>query len=213
MENLVSLLVFFATGFAVAVAAAWLFVKVALHFRQKLIPPVGSILRIRATSGSYRSTLMKLGGSVWTISAPLQRDSYVPLRVGEEVVIEAASSRGALLFRSTIVARHTQPHSFTIRRPEKIHQVERREHKRWPHLAGESVKLEGQNGRIIDLSEGGARIQSAYRTHKGDRVRLDLPWGEAIYGWVLSAEGNETRMRFEDLMELRPAKRETAPAV
>ncbi|HWA82493.1 MAG TPA: flagellar brake protein [Fimbriimonadaceae bacterium] len=213
MENLVSLLVFFATGFAVALGTAWLFVKVALHFRKKLIPPVGSVLRIRASSGSYRSTLMKLGGSVWTISAPLQRDAYVPLRVGEEVVIEAASERGALLFRSTIVARHTHPHSLTIRRPDKIHQIERREHKRWPHLAGEAVKLEGQNGRIIDLSEGGARIQSAYRTYKGDRVRLDLPWGEAIYGWVLSAEGNETRLRFEDLMELRPSKRETAPAV
>lgn len=213
MENLASLIIFFATGFVVALTTAWLFVKMTLHFRKKLIPPVGSVLRLRASSGVYRSNLMKLGGSVWTISAPLQRDTYVPLRVGEEIVVEAASKHGALVFRSQIVARHTHPHSFSIQCPDKIHQIERREHKRWPHLSGEPVKLEGQNGRIIDLSEGGARIQSPCRTHKGDRVRLDMPWGQEIYAWVLSSEGNEARLRFEDLMELRPNKRETAPAV
>ena len=212
MENLVSLILFFATGFAVSMGAAWLFVKITLHLRNQLNPSVGAILSVRASSGIYRAHIVKLG-SVWTISAPLQRDNYVPLRVGEEVVIEAASKHGALLFRTEILSRQTNPHCLIVKKPEKIHRIERREHKRWPHLTGSKVKIGGENGQLLDLSEGGARVQTSFRTHKGDRVKLEMPWGQAIDAWVLSREGNEARLRFEELLELRPGKRETAPAV
>lgn len=213
MENLASLLAFFAIGFAIAFTASWILIKAAVHLRNRLNPAPGAILRIRADSGSYRSHMIKLGGSVWTISAPIKRDSYVPLRAGEEVVIEAASKRGALLFRTVILARHAGNHTLTIKRPTRVHLVERREHKRWPHLEGAKVKVEGENAQLLDISEGGARIKTGFRLHKGDRVRVDMPWCEAMFGWVLSSEAGETRVRFEELMEIRPSKRETAPAV
>jgi hypothetical protein len=202
MENLGSLIIFFAVGFVVAACSAWLYVKTIRHLRDRLDPEIGSILRIRAASGVYRSHMMELGRSVWAMSAPLQRDNHVPLRVGEELVIEAASQGGALLFRSKVVARQSNPHTILIERPEKIHRVDRRDHKRWPQLAGAKVRLEGQPAELLDLSESGARLQTASRQYKGERVRLDLPWGAVVYGWVVASEGSESRVRFEELVEV-----------
>src|SRR4051794_14678642 len=107
MENLASLILFFAAGFGISLGLAWLFVQIVARLRKQPVPIPGSILRIRAGSGFYRSHVLDSAGSVWRISAPLQRDAYVPLRVGEEVVIEAAAKNGALLFRTQIVARET----------------------------------------------------------------------------------------------------------
>ena len=100
MENLGSLILFFAAGFAVALSTSWLIVKITFLLRRQPDPAVGTILRVRATSGVYRSHLVSLGESAWIMSAPLQRDHHVPLREGEEVIIEAADKHGALLFRS-----------------------------------------------------------------------------------------------------------------
>lgn len=212
MENLASLSLFFAVGFIFALSVAWLFVKVAQRVNQQQVPRPGAVLRIRASSGMYRSHMVGLSDSVWTISAPIQRDTYVPLRVGEELVIEAACNSGALIFRSQIVAREADSHTLLIQKPSKVHAVERRGHRRWPHLCGAEVKLEGQTSRLIDLSEGGAKVKTGYQTHKGDRVRMNLPDGQEVYGWVISRDGDEARLRFEELLQIGPIKKETVPA-
>jgi hypothetical protein len=213
MENLASLIVFFATGFAVALFAGWLYTQAVTRARRQVEPAVGAVLRIRANSGMYRSKIVQVGKSVWTLSAPLQRDHYVPFRVGEEIVIEAAGKRGALVFRSEIVARDANTHELMIRRPLEVHEVERREHKRWPHLNGSKVQVDGVNGRILDLAQGGARLEVSTRLRRGDRLRLDTPWGQTLFAWVLESEPGQVRVRFEELVELRPGKRETAPAL
>lgn len=210
MENLVSLILYFVGGITVAVGAGWFYTRAKSRYQERLNPVEGAILTIRATSGVYRSHMITLGRTSWTLSAPLQRDNYVPLRVGEELIIEAATDRGALLFRSEVVARMSNPHAILIKRPTKIHRVERREHKRWPNMAGERVRVEGQVGQLLDLSEGGARVRLATKPYKGDRVRLDMPSGKAVYAWVIASEGSEARLRFEELMN---PNTETAPAV
>ncbi len=63
------------------------------------------------------------------------------------------------------------------------------------------MRIENAFARIIDLSEGGIRVRSEIRFQKGDRLRLELPWGETAFGWVLSNEGDETRVRFEELIK------------
>jgi hypothetical protein len=161
----------------------------------------------------YRSKMLLVGKSVWTISAPLQRDSYVPFRVGEEVVIEAAGKRGALIFRSEVVARDAETHELMITRPSEVHEVERREHRRWPHLAGAKILVDGVGGRILDLAQGGARVEVASRLCRGDRLRLETPWGQTLSAWVLDCEPGQVRVRFEELVDPRAGKRETAPAL
>jgi hypothetical protein len=213
MENLASLILFFVSGFAVALFAGWLYTEAAKRARKQAEPSAGAVLRIRAASGMYRSKVLHVGKSVWTISAPLQRDCYVPFRVGEEVVIEAAAKRGALVFRSVIVARDAETHELMIDRPAEVHEVERREHKRWPHLAGTKLQIDGMTAKILDLAQGGARLEVSSRLHRGDRLRVDTPWGQTLFAWVLDAEPGQVRVRFEELVELRPSKRETAPAL
>lgn len=213
MQDLVSLIAFFVVGFLLSFGVAWTYVRIATRQRRQAEPVVGAILRIRAGSGMYRSQIVRLGRSAWTISAPLQRDSYVPLRVGEEIVIEAPGKKGALVFRSTVIARDATTHEVVIERPTTVHEVERREHKRWPHLIGQKLTVEGTTARILDISQGGARVETKSRTHRGDRLRIDTPWGQTLYGWVLDSEPGQARIRFEELVEIRPGKRETAPAL
>jgi hypothetical protein len=74
------------------------------------------------------------------------------------------------------------------------------------------MSIDGVAARILDLSQGGARVETTTRTHRGDRLRIDTPWGQTLYGWVLASEPGQARIRFEELVELRPSKRETAPS-
>src|ERR1044072_9376507 len=166
MQDLVSLILFFATGFTLSFGVAGVKVKIAKRQRKQAEPEAGAICRIRAASGMYRSQVVRLGRSAWVVSAPLQRDSYVPLRVGEEVVIEAAGKRAAFVFRSEIIARDATTHELTLTRPDTVHEVERREHKRWPHLVGTKMSIVGVNARILDLSHGGARVETTTRPHR-----------------------------------------------
>jgi len=199
MESPVSLFLYSGFALLLALLVSWLYVRFGRLLRERRDPSPGSILRLRASGGVYRSQILALGADAWRISAPLQRDCFVPLRQGEDVVIEAACEGGALVFRTQILDRCLDDHTLLVGRPATIHRIERREHPRWREFAGEKLDIEGCAGRIIDLAAGGARIQSVYRACKGERVKLDMPWKETLYGWVLSREGDETRVRFEEL--------------
>jgi hypothetical protein len=201
MANLASVSLLYGAGVGAAISISWLFLRLAEVHRVRSEPPVGSTLRIRAASGIYRSQLERLEACYWTISAPLQRDHYVPLRVGEELVIEAATDRGALLFRGEVVERRSDPHVLVIQRPKRIHAVDRRDHRRWPHMQGAALSVEGEHASVVNLSEGGARLQTSLRVKRGERVRIDMPCGREVFGWVLATEGNEHRIRFEELIE------------
>jgi c-di-GMP-binding flagellar brake protein YcgR len=131
MQNPADLILFFGAGFGLSLAIAWMLRKMAEQARLRLTPREFATLRIRAGVGSYRSKMISTSGSVWHIALPIQRDAYVPLRVGEEVVIEAAGPEGALIFRSHILARETDPACLIISKPKRICKVERREHQRW----------------------------------------------------------------------------------
>src|SRR4051794_19366593 len=62
-------------------------------------------LRIRSGASMYRARFLGETRDGWTFTAPLQRDAYVPLRIGEALVIEAPSERGILRFRTVIIDR------------------------------------------------------------------------------------------------------------
>ena len=214
MQSLASLFLFFAVGFGLALAGSCVAALLARRGRSTQVPKVGAKVRIRTGAGVYRSRIRSNDGSTWRVATPVQRDRYVPMREGEEVVIEAAGSKGVLLFRSRVLGEEADAGSLAIQRPDRIHYVERRSARRYPALAGSLGKLEGTEARLMDVSEGGARVCSSARVSKGDRVELELPWGDVLYGWVLSHEGEESRIRFEEplVVEARNrGKRETAP--
>jgi hypothetical protein len=200
MYDLAILSLFFAAGAALSGAVATFLVRWAEARTARLTPAADTRLRIRATSGMYRSSFLQAGRSVWSISAPLQRDSYVPLRVGEDLVIEAPHPKGALIFRSKVIGRETMPHCLLIQRPTRIYVSERRNHKRWPEFFGAEVKLSDKAAIVVDLSEAGARFDCETKPAKGQRFRVELPWGANVDGWVLDTEGNRARVRFEELV-------------
>jgi c-di-GMP-binding flagellar brake protein YcgR len=199
MQSPASLAVFFLIAFCASFFVGYAY----LRFARRRSLDTNAVLHIRAGSGMYRSRLVAIGRAAWEISAPLQRDSYVPLRVGEDLVIESPAKAGVLIFRSEVVARNLESHSLKIRAPKRLHHLDRRELKRWPHLAGESVKVEGEEGRLIDISQGGARLETEADLSRGERVRVDLPWADSVFAWVLAREGTVARLRFEELMELK----------
>ena len=91
------------------------------------IPPQGASLRVRASAAVYRSRFLEVTDEGWVFAAPLQRDAYVPLRVGEDVVVEAEEADGRLIFRSEIIHRCAQSGRFTIARPANVFRTDPRD--------------------------------------------------------------------------------------
>jgi hypothetical protein len=212
MNDLVQLLIYFVGLFLMALATSYVLTRaLALRNRRLTLQP-GTILRLRCLSGMYRSTYLEDSKQGWVISAPLQRDSYVPLSVGDTMVVEAAGMTGALVFRSEIVARDPETHSFTLRRPSEVRRIERRGHKRVTKVCGALTLLEGEDAQLVDLSEVGARVATRKRLAQGERVRLDMDGREPVFGWVLEIlpgsrygyDSCEARLRFEQALSYVP---------
>lgn len=203
-QSILSLLVLFIVIFGASMLVSYGVVKLILKLRPKPTLPENALLRIKSPSGLYRARYLGTSKEGFLLSAPMQRDRHVPLRVGEDLVIEASAPGGALLFRSRVVARQTDPHALVVALPKKIHRIERRETPRSRDAEGELVRVENARAWIIDLSPEGIRCECDALVAKGERVRIDFP-GESdpAYGWVLdvmpSGDGRTiARMRFEE---------------
>jgi hypothetical protein len=90
------------------------------------IPSPGSPLRIRADEAVYRSRFLEAGTEGWIFAAPLQRDVYVPLRVGEDLVVEAEEPEGRLIFRAKLVERCGNTGRMVMSRPMQVFRAEAR---------------------------------------------------------------------------------------
>jgi hypothetical protein len=176
--------------------------------------------QIKVTSGAsaYRARFLCESREGWLFTAPLQRDAYVPLRVGEPLIIEAPSVRGVLRFRTEIVDRRADSGVMVAQRPKQVHLEDRRAEERRTDLSTGDARVEGKAAELIDLSRHGAKLSVEGLIPRGDRVRLELPWlNEPCFGWTLESErsGDATmiRVRFEETLELPTPKRGAAPAV
>jgi len=91
-------------------------------------------------------------------------------------------------------------------RPAKVFLKNRREMPRRFDLEEVRAEVEGQRSVLLDLSSGGARVQTSYGAEQGERRKLELG-GEARYGWVLEAtpefEKTTVRVRFEEPTSLK----------
>lgn len=185
-------------------------------------PAPDTAVRIRSTMGMHRSRFVAEEAAGWLFTAPIGRDHYVPLRVGEPLTIESVHESGLILYRSTVAERRMDPHVIVAHRPFSVSRVERRTDNRRKDVAGAVVGVDGAEGVLRDLSAHGAKVKVAYGRTPGERVRLDFPWrAEPVFACVLDLDSDsrsapawsEIRVVFEKAVEWGAEKVKTAPAV
>lgn len=170
------------------------------------IAPVapGAVLRLVGPGGAHRCHLLETGPAGWCVSAPLRADVYVPLRTGDRVWVQAPSDDGLLCFWTIVRSRSATDHSLILDPPRRWKSVERRSEPRLSMPEGTPVGVNGEPGQLIDLSAGGARVETSARLEPGDAVRLRLPqdMGE-VAGWALEVRG-AGRSRLSRIVFERP---------
>jgi hypothetical protein len=204
-----TVIIWFTGAFLGSVAVSYAMVKAMERRRQPGVPE-GAVLRIRSTTGIHRSRLISKENGKWRISAPLSRDSYVPFRPEESLLIEVSDAMGAMVFRTRVLQRDDASHELVLLEPSYVHRIERRSEPRLTSVRELPARIDGNPSTMIDLSSLGAKLISTSRCLKGDRIRLDLlPYPSAIFGYVLEALPEEgktvVRVRFEEAIDLRLA--------
>lgn len=202
MTRIQELLLFFAGSLGTSFLVAWAFLR--RNDKPMSLRP-GAVFRLRCQEGIHRATLVEETSRGWLLGAPLQRDSYVPIRVGEKMLVEATDENGAFLFRTEVLEREVTGHRLLIARPKRLSRIERRGERRRREVALDAM-LDGEEGKVVDLSRFGARIATRASLTRGERVRLDVDGASGpMYGWVLEAmpgsdlgyNSSEVRVRFE----------------
>lgn len=207
MLELLQMVGFLALLFAASMAVSY---AVTARKRKKLlIVPLPENTRVRMVGpgGSYRAFFLRQTKNGLVFSAPLQRDHFVPVRIGEALMVQAPLDDSIVTFRSTVTHRDPVTHELTLAAPSRIKHSDRRTEDREANLRGAIVKANGETSTLLDLSAGGARIVTTAPIEPGDTVRLELPmdYGTA-HGWALESiaiaqgrsQAREVRLRFEE---------------
>ena len=211
MRDIAELVGYFAVLFAASLGVAWLIASLRQGMRRAPDPDPGTGLKIRGQAGMYRTRVLEVRGPFWVLNAPLMRDYYVPLHVGEKLTVEWPMTDGVMFFRTIVRARDAESHTLIIDRPEGGKKADRRGERRLSDPKWASVGLEGVDSVLVNVSQGGAKVETTRPTMVGERVRLDLPWTDSpVFGWVLetlpvSRSGAQTRIRFEETLSALPS--------
>lgn len=196
-----------AAVFAVSMVASWVLAR--KNRNRVTFVPLSENARVRMVGpgGTYRCYYLRRTKKGLFFSAPLQRDEYVPVRVGESLMVQAPIADSLVTFRSSVVSRDGESHEFCIAHPVRMRQVDRRSEARDKSVQGSIVRLNGDSASLVDLSAGGARIVSNSDVLPGDTVFVDLPDElGSVQGWALEsvpsqfggATTREFRIRFEE---------------
>ena len=212
MHDLAALSGIFFLVFAASFGLSYAISKLVIYLRPLPMPPDNATLRIRGEGGLiYRARFLGPNAKGWSFSVPMQRDSYVPLRVGEALTIEATAPGGLLLFRSKVIDRQTEPQQLVIDKPARVMKVERRKSPRTARVEGLTVRVDDVRGTLVDLSSRGACFESPRLHEKGERIRLQFPFSnEPVFGWLLDVQpkgrgaidGSLCRVVFEEAIDL-----------
>lgn len=167
---------------------------------------VGTSCRLVGTGGVYRCYLGSVKGKGLEFSAPLQRDHYVPLRVGEALMVQIPVQEGVVSFRSVVVERDAERHTFRMAAPTHFRTLDRRSEPRDDSVYGREVALNGQAAEVLNVSAGGALVVTTLDVQPGDRIDLQLGGSNSVCpGWALESvpttlgqqAARSVRVRFE----------------
>jgi hypothetical protein len=168
---------------------------------QSLLP--GSAVRLKTPSGVYRTRFIGPSAEGMSFAAPLQRDHYVPIGVGELVTVESPMKNGVAIFRTRVVARDADTHEILLAKPEKIYREDRRSASR-RRSEMEQIRVEDAPAWLCDLGPAGIRFRCETTIKKGERIKVELPdRNEPSYAWVLDCSGNQSRFARSHLVRAR----------
>ncbi|HEY3781988.1 MAG TPA: flagellar brake protein [Fimbriimonadaceae bacterium] len=201
MVQIVELCGYFAIVFAVSIGASYFITSLRVKRKNVELLP-NTTLQIRSGEGIYRSKFLGDNASGWIISAPLSRDAYVPLRVGEKITVVGPTEHGLKHFQTEVLLRDSDTHELTIKIPDRMSNVERRQSFRVDKFLSPSALVEGQPATLLDLSEGGARVVLHDPLKRGERTAIELLGADKMYAWVVDSSpanpGYVIRLRFEE---------------
>jgi len=169
--------------------------------------PAHTKARMVGPKGVYRCYFVSSEKEGLVFSAPLQRDHYVPVQVGEPFMAQVPTSDGVLTFRTEIVSRDPVTHQFTVAHPAAVRRIERRAELRESVFDGIEAKVNDEPAVLCDLSLNGAKLVTHCDIAAGEPVRVVLPDGRGVCeGWALesvpgawgSAVGRVVRVRFRE---------------
>jgi len=193
--------------FLTSLGLSWGWFKLRRAVRRVPVPRDGCVVRIRTADGLYRARFLGAEKEGLRLSAPLSRGHYAPIRVGERLVIEGTSARGALLFDCDVLERRAEPCELLVSMPSDVRVSERRMSPRQAFEPPEPAQLDGSRAELLDLSAFGARVRKKPAPAKGQRVLLsEATRVGSVAGWVLDSEpiSGEARLRFEEPIEVGP---------
>ncbi len=193
--------------FALTALATWIAFQITRGKRfAKLKPFDCAKAKIKCNSGVFKTRFSMVSANEWWIHAPLEKGEIVPLRVGEEMILETVGSSGRLLFRTTIVERNGEQKLLKVAIPELIHTANRRTEERKNIFVGKMVEVEGRELSVVDVSETGLCAKSSKPFIPGDWVKIKLPNSKTLFAWVLAnefrGEDRVVRFRFEESINL-----------
>jgi len=204
MQDFVELAGYFAITASISIGLAYAVtsMRVKKGSPAAFEPESKAVFRIRCSTGVVRSSFLGEEEGAWAISAPLQRDSLVPLRFGEYVTVEAPHSGGARIFKTEILERLEDPPRLLIRKPRHIMTTDRRSSPRRRDPEDKPFWVENEEAKILDISERGVRVASGREFLRGERVKMQVAGQKAVYGWVVECKpngrGSEARVLFEE---------------
>jgi len=207
MDSWLSLCACILGVWSLSLLGAWVFFRYRSRKSSdaRPFPPIG-MLRLRADSGVYRCRYHRTASGGWVVGAPLRKDHHVPLRPGEEVVVEAPVPGGVQVFRSEVVDRIAATHELVLRQPKHVQTWDRRNEFRMAPSEETLLDLNGNVAGVVDLAPNGLRVMTLARLEPGEVVRMTVE-GKARDGWVLEClpaiwhgvSASEVRIRLQPL--------------
>lgn len=191
---------------SVVIIVAGVLTRWALKQASRLdwVPIPNSRLRLRQGASIFHCNFLEATKKGWKVSAPISQSDVVPLRPSELFMVDFTTDNGVGTFFTQVLYREngTVP-SLTLKAPTKVRFVDRRFSARLP-ISKKALTNSEQECEILDIGEGGAKIQSASWMQPGDPIRIERA-SEMFEGWVLACEpaplsksGFRTRVRFKN---------------
>lgn len=206
MNDMLTMLGLFALVFGVSMAVTYLVTSIKGKRVEQVNLPADTKVRMVGAGGAYRCYYLRTEEDGLIFSTPLQKDRYVPLRVGDSMIIQAPTQDGLVTFSSEILDRSGESHEIRLGHPKIVRRTDRRSEPRLTLIDDPNVRLNGEISLLQDISAGGSRVITKAVVAPGDRVSVSLPKGLGhVNGWALEAlpaafEGHparEVRIQFD----------------
>lgn len=168
MDSALQLSLWFFGLWALAVVIAMF---VAKRRKPEPIFAPNTFWRLRTERGTLRARFIGEDSRGYRIEAPMAQGSYVALRSGDAVYVEAPGFGEAFTFRTQVLDRDAKTRIITLKRAKSPISHNRRDETRIK--TEQRITLNGVPSVLLDQSAGGAKVLTSADLATGDTVRLE----------------------------------------